>query len=387
METSCVCHATCGIHPASLRVSRIPCVPVSWLETTTIVDRSERRHNVLIAGRHEGNAPQHLARDRVDAEDLAVDLDDEVLLAGERRQDRGGVARAVALQSPLLVARNRIEGNERASLVSARMHDQEAARDQRGHGSPERRRRSLESSGEVLLPDDATVRGIEASEDPADPQGEEPAFVEDGCRLWPAAVRSRAGVDPVGSGIPLAPQCSARSQIKSAGHFHSVFAREHEHSASRDHGARLAAAHREPPPLRELIRPAVRRRGRLARGVAIRATPLRPIPRVGRRDAQYSHEQARQHSVSPVAPIVVTANDLLCGTGCQVPSKGRAHTSGGRSSAASEVLGSSPEATRACPSRARRGLRRRPSPGGTPVRPPAEERSYRTPAPSTRLLR
>ena len=106
----------------------MPWVPVSWLETTM---RSPARSGVTMfwsQGVTNGTLHRPVPEARVDAEDLAVDLDDDLLLPGERRDDGRGVARPVAFERPLLLAGRGIERDQRAAVVAAGVHDQQAVR-------------------------------------------------------------------------------------------------------------------------------------------------------------------------------------------------------------------------------------------------------------------
>ena len=61
--------------------------------------------------------------------------------------------------------------------------------------------------------------GVECREDPADPEREQPALVDDRSRLRSAPVRGRTRIDAVGSAISLTPERLARAQVQGARDF------------------------------------------------------------------------------------------------------------------------------------------------------------------------
>ena len=143
METSCrVPGDAAASIPNPLRVTRIPWVPVSWLETTI---RSPARSGVtMFWSQGVTNGTLQRARPEVGStpEDLAVDLDDDLLLAVEGASRSGRSSSGPSPSRTHLSAP--VAGSKAMSAPPswpAGMDDQEAAHHERRHRGPERRRR------------------------------------------------------------------------------------------------------------------------------------------------------------------------------------------------------------------------------------------------------
>ena len=81
-----MCHATCGTQSVPLRVGPDALGAGVLARDDDEVAGPQRRHDVLVAGGDEGTLQRTRPEAGIHAEDPAVDLDDELLLAGERRR-------------------------------------------------------------------------------------------------------------------------------------------------------------------------------------------------------------------------------------------------------------------------------------------------------------